>query len=209
VPKRRGYNLELSVGMGEYSRKMLTDFINTLADPTAFERFNKKYERRERSDDGSVYILLWHGDFEYFKFIQAEMRAIWEGRKKGSESMQLNLRLGLLESTEDHQFAPPPIRADWRQSSLHVWPNTLADVVWLTLLQHSQRLGICENKDAGDCPTPYFLKYRPSTRFCSEACALTAQRESKRRWWREHGHDWLNKRASMSKSRRKGKKHDL
>ncbi len=153
-----GYNLELSIGMGEHSRKMLTDFINTLADRTAFERFKKKYERRERCEDGSAYTLLWQGGFEYFEFVQSEMRAIWEGRKKGSESMQLNLRLGLLGSMEDEQTDPPPIRADWKQGSLCISPNTLSDVVWLALLQHSQRLGICENKRTGDCPHAVFPK---------------------------------------------------
>lgn len=207
MAKRAGYNLELSLRMGEQSRAMLTDFVNTVSDRAGFERFKKKHERRQRLEDGSVYTLLWRGDLHHFTFIQGEVRAIWEGRKKGTEGLQVDLQLGLLPlpSEEQEQTTPPPIRVDWRQSLLHVWPNSLGDVVWLTLLQHSQRLGICENKDTGGCPTPYFLKYRPTARFCSEACARTTQRESKRKWWREHGRDWLNKRASSNSAKRRKK----
>lgn len=43
------------------------------------------------------------------------------------------------------------------------------------------------------CPAPYFIAQRRSQRYCSDACALPAQREFKRIWWREHGNQWRRK----------------
>jgi hypothetical protein len=190
--------------MGEHASQMLTDFMNTRPEIAAFERFKKKWERHKRGKND--YEFRWTGSYQDFVAVQELVGQVWEGKKRGYESLQLNVSLGLGESTEEHQLAPPPIRAHWLSSSLYISPRDLRDLVWLTLLEHSQRLGICENKKSGECPAPYFLKYRPSARFCSEPCALTTQRESKRRWWKEHGQDWLNKRALRSKSQIKGKK---
>ena len=43
------------------------------------------------------------------------------------------------------------------------------------------------------CAAPYFIAQRRSQRYCSDACALPAQREFKRIWWREHGNQWRRK----------------
>lgn len=40
------------------------------------------------------------------------------------------------------------------------------------------------------CPAPYFIGARRSRRYCSDACSLPAQRESKRAWWNQHGHSY-------------------
>ena len=37
-----------------------------------------------------------------------------------------------------------------------------------------------------DCPVPYFIAVKRWQKFCSEKCAGPANRESKRKWWREH-----------------------
>jgi hypothetical protein len=37
-----------------------------------------------------------------------------------------------------------------------------------------------------DCPAPYFIAKKRWQKFCSEACAGPANRESKRKWWREN-----------------------
>ena len=43
------------------------------------------------------------------------------------------------------------------------------------------------------CPAPDFIGQRRSQRYCSDACAVPAQREFKRIWWREHGNNWRRK----------------
>lgn len=40
------------------------------------------------------------------------------------------------------------------------------------------------------CPAPYFIAARRSRRYCSDACSLPAQQESKRAWWGQHGHSY-------------------
>lgn len=52
-----------------------------------------------------------------------------------------------------------------------------------------------------DCPAPYFIAMRRSQRYCSEACALPAQREFKRAWWAEHGSEWRKQRGGAAKKR--------
>jgi hypothetical protein len=37
-----------------------------------------------------------------------------------------------------------------------------------------------------ECPTPYFFATKKGQKYCSTVCALPAQREAKRRWWREN-----------------------
>ncbi|MCI0721078.1 MAG: hypothetical protein L0338_19225 [Acidobacteria bacterium] len=79
------------------------------------------------------------------------------------------------------------------------------------LIYTLQRLGPlarhCENVN---CPRPYFFASRSSQRFCSNACAVPAQREAKLRWWGRHRDEQLKKRrrraqgsTQQNKQRRK------
>ncbi len=61
------------------------------------------------------------------------------------------------------------------------------DQALLYLLKHAAACRRCRNSD---CPSPYFFAHRSRQQFCSEKCALPAQREHKRNWWREHGAQW-------------------
>jgi hypothetical protein len=190
VTKTSSGNLDIVIRFGKRAERMLLDFVNTRPEPDGFARFKAKWE--------------WNGSVNDFRESQSIVRQTWEGKKPGIEGVQVGLSLGLLGSGGDDEVPPPPIQVDWKESSLCVAPRNLHDLVWLTLLQHSQRLGVCENHLKGEgCPTPYFLKYRPTARFCSEACASTAQRESKRRWWKEHGQEWLEKRRGKKSPRRR------
>jgi hypothetical protein len=45
------------------------------------------------------------------------------------------------------------------------------------------------------CPTPYFFATRHTQRYCSEKCAQGGQKQSKRKWWAQHGPEW-RKRAT-------------
>lgn len=68
-------------------------------------------------------------------------------------------------------------------------------------LKAADRARHCNNPD---CLTPYFFAKRRSQKYCSDACALPAQREFKRRWWAEHGEARRKARkASVTKSQRK------
>ena len=179
----------LMVRFGKRASIMLVEFANCRPDPAAFLRFKRRWER--------VSLLKWKGDHEGFLSCQRLVREVWEGKKKGIEWMQVMSGLGIELGdyiVEEHERIPaPPIAVDWEAGQVVLCPRNLEDLVWLTLLQHSHRLGICATKNDG-CATPYFLKYRPQQEFCSEACALPRQREFKRRWWAEHGKGWERKR---------------
>ena len=191
MARRPSGNLDVVMKLGKRAEQMLLDFANTMPEADGFARFKSKWER---------FGLLWSGGLPDFRDSQHIVRQTWEGKKAGIEGHQVGLSLGLLGSDGDC-VTPPPVLVDWKESSLGVAPRNLHDLVWLALLQHSQRLGVCENYIKGEsCPTPYFLKYRPTARFCSEACASTAQRESKRRWWKEHGQKWLENRREKKSS---------
>ncbi len=170
---------------------MLVEFANTR--PEAFDRFRRHWEK----PDG----LKWPGGANDFYWTQEIVRIVWEGNKRGLEGYQIDLSLGLKPAGEEEPSIPPPIHADWEASELFMAPRDLKDVVWLTLLQHSQRLAICDNRNGG-CAMPYMLKQTPKQRFCSDACALPTQREFKRRWWAEHGENWRQRRLKPSTNRR-------
>jgi hypothetical protein len=83
----------------------------------------------------------------------------------------------------------------------NVWAISDADTfaqVLLRAVEVADRMRRCGNPD---CPAPYFIGRRRSQRYCSDACSLPAQRESKRKWWRDHG-DSLRGMRSIRKVRK-------
>lgn len=71
-----------------------------------------------------------------------------------------------------------------------MWDISDADAfaqVLLRAIDIASRMRICSNKE---CPAPYFIAVRTPQRYCSEVCALPAQRASKRIWWSQHGHKY-------------------
>ena len=71
-------------------------------------------------------------------------------------------------------------------------PLTLFMQALLYFLRQADRARRCANPD---CPAPYFFAKHRAQKFCTEDCALPAQREWKRRWWGNHGREWVRKRA--------------
>jgi hypothetical protein len=57
-----------------------------------------------------------------------------------------------------------------------------------------------------ECFTPYFFASRRSQKYCSDACALPAQKEFKRQWWSEHGEEWRAKRSHVKSSAKTSQK---
>jgi hypothetical protein len=134
--------------------------------------------------------------------MQDDMRDIWGGKltgKHAAERVVWWLRLGDRQPWEWAKLHPedyldgPPILVDWDTGQIVPMPQTLDEHLWTALLQNSKKLAFCKNRD---CTHPFFLRYRPGQRFCSEKCALPAQRDFKRRWWNEYGKQW---RASRGK----------
>jgi hypothetical protein len=77
-------------------------------------------------------------------------------------------------------------------------------LVGLRAVQIADRMRYCPNPT---CPAPYFIARRRSQKYCSDDCALPAQRELKRAWWKEHGDEWRKARKGSTKKpkRKRGK----
>jgi hypothetical protein len=67
------------------------------------------------------------------------------------------------------------------------------------LLGPAVRSSLCRNDE---CPAPYFFARRRNQRYCSSDCSFHAQREHKRRWWREHGSNWRRKQSKRQRVKR-------
>lgn len=63
-------------------------------------------------------------------------------------------------------------------------PLTAFEQAMAYLHAHIHQALRCPNPD---CPAKHFLADRKNQKYCSEHCAGIAQRESKKRWWRQEG----------------------
>lgn len=72
------------------------------------------------------------------------------------------------------------------QSALRIWTPpepTAFEAVLFYLQRDVDRLRHCPNPD---CVSPYFIATKKGQKYCSDACAVPAQREAKRKWWAEN-----------------------
>lgn len=82
-------------------------------------------------------------------------------------------------------------------------PPSPFEEVLLHLTRSGDRARHCQNPD---CPAPYFFAKRRSQKYCSDGCALPAQREAKRRWWAERGTEWRQQRPAAARAVRGGRR---
>lgn len=190
-----------------------------LANAPDFERFLKSWQWRGG--------MAWIGGQSEFNRVQDLVREIWRGEESGAYVVAKELGLGISpvggdfgrDKTADEPGLVPTeetrkrshIYPDWGTGTLIVRLLDLNEHVWMTLLHESRRLAVCRNsplggEPAGECPTPYFLKYRPQQEFCSEKCAGSRQKESKRRWWKNNGKQWLDKRRKTKAQKSSAKR---
>jgi hypothetical protein len=169
------------------------------AQPDDFDRFEWKW--------GNAMASYWRGGLDDFNETRQKVQSIWNGNDPNYAYNAINAGLGLYEDHPEYRGTSRHLlRVNWENGYLWVSPRDLNEWVWLSLLQYSKKLGICANKPGG-CPAPYFIKKKPKQKFCSDVCALPAQREFKRNWFREHGAEWRRKRAkTLARTRGKATK---
>jgi hypothetical protein len=205
--RRKLPGLTLAVDFTTKGAELLTDFVNTHAEGLE-RRFVSKWHEKTG--------LGWYlgtgrevgGEPNPVK-VQKAVRELWEGKYKGLEDQAIAHGLSLVVPRQEEGFVDTSqllFHVNWKNGFIWASPRDLGDYVWLSLLQHSQKLALCANKD-NECPSPYFVRKKKGQKFCSEACAAPSQREFKRRWFQEHGEEWrkqrLNKRQKQSKSTKK------
>jgi len=71
------------------------------------------------------------------------------------------------------------IEVDFSSGRISVKPQTLLDWLVLSLIECRRNLSVCANKG---CRTPFFVKPRSRSRYCSEPCSTEASQNRKRRW---------------------------
>jgi hypothetical protein len=116
-------------------------------------------------------------------------------RKIWTEREPISKRWAVLHLAEKHYDLSSSKEGATRRT-----PTPMSQVLEY-LLRANVHTSICANPE---CPTPYFFPSRPGRKYCEEKCAGPAQREFKRRWWREHGKAWRKQRKSK-KASKKGK----
>lgn len=174
--------------------KQWAEMLVSFANAQTFEYFYRRYR--------IAALMEWAGGEQEFQRSQELVRAIWEGKEDGAGEVARHLGL-MPKSRQD--LGPPLITVDWKQRSLLVIDRDLNDLVWLTLLQHADQLAICANRDGG-CPTPYFLRKKPTYKYCSSACSAPAQRKFKREWWSKVGSKQRQRTMRVAKRLRPGSK---
>ena len=171
----------LVIRFNKKAARMLVEFVNTGPKTEEIGKFTTKWKQ--------LFGLKWPGGEVSFLASQNIVRKYWQGMKKGIEGFQIAASLGLRQpdyAEEGEALISPPFSVDAAAGGLFLDPRDLQQLVWLTLLQHSRRLGVCQNPDGSSWCHPYFIKYRARQKFCSDACAAPSKRDAKLKWWHEH-----------------------
>jgi hypothetical protein len=142
----------------------------------------------------------------------------WEQRNE-SPYWPLPKELGQLRETLRRMWREPDLRTrewmayglryyellgqDFRFVNPEVWGMPLPaptrfEQCLLHFGKHADLAHYCANPS---CVAPCFFARRRSQRYCSDACAVPAQQEYKRRWWDEHGNEWRSKRKKARRKR--------
>lgn len=100
----------------------------------------------------------------------------------------------------DRSLSVGPVHDDSEWFVGHLGPPSPCENALMQLLRFARLTKLCVNPG---CQTPYFLASRRSQQYCSELCALPAQRKSQRKWWAANGPDWRRSRAAEQKPGRK------
>ncbi|HKR33110.1 MAG TPA: hypothetical protein VJT08_21700 [Terriglobales bacterium] len=83
-----------------------------------------------------------------------------------------------------------------------MWAAADADAFAQVLLRAFEVADRMRHCPTANCPAPYFIARRRSQKYCSDACALPAQRAFKRTWWREHANSRRTKHTITSRAAR-------
>jgi hypothetical protein len=181
------------------ARQFLQELANLRDEADAANRFEHEFKHFLDKDDAQVHIpgMIESGedegpsggtvtfDFRYSRLyaLREELRTIWT--TPSLKVREWRIFLFGADPTVSVSLAAaigPPAPTPFQQALIH-------------LLKCAATLTWCPNKG---CPAPYFFGKRRSQKFCSNVCALPAQREQKRLWWKQHGNDWRERRASSA-----------
>jgi hypothetical protein len=196
--------------------RFLTELVNLRDDVVAIRRFHDRFSDFDLTNQrlGSLpqyrcvrIQQLSKSDkleTEIIPYLKALFRAAWtEQDRRTLEWAFASLRLALARNTELLWWP--------RQDGLFAWQENKSNRLRLAhapsyelpiakafeyLVKNFGHARYCANSD---CPAPYFFAIKHSQRYCSEKCAQGSQKESKRKWWAEHGSEWRKRNLAKTK----------
>jgi hypothetical protein len=202
--------------------RFLTELVNLRDDLVAIRRFLKRFSDFDLTNQRLASLPQYRRvriqrlskneelETELIPYLRTLFRAAWtEPDRRNLEWACANLRLALARNTELLWWP--------RQDGLFAWHGNKSKRLRLAhapldelpitkafeyLVKNSSNARSCANRD---CPAPYFFAVRHSQRYCSEKCAQSGQKASKRKWWTEHGAEW-RKRNTREKAKKTSKK---
>jgi hypothetical protein len=194
----------VEIRTSQEAAQILIDFANA----PSYEDFRNKWF--------IAGLRHWTRGEAEFRRVQQLIRKVWHGQEDAGEQVALNLGLSLQSGYGQREFHPakssklrPPVFVDTERRTLYVFDRDLNELIWLSLLKHSNKLSICANTSTEyKCKTPYLIKLKPKQRFCSEFCSAPSQKKYKEEWWEKKGEQWRKKRQRdvAKKSRSKSSK---
>jgi hypothetical protein len=128
-------------------------------------RYSARYELRRKVRD--IWLMPDRRGKEWYAFRMIESAGIAVANVPPYEA-RLERDLGTL----------------WSNARKPVPPLTAIELCLRHLIAKGDKARICQNKD---CDKPYYFATRRSQKYCSERCALPAQRKFKRDWWNRSG----------------------
>jgi len=198
------------------AKKFLSEFVNLREEPEAGKKFITRYagswpvpgritasliaENIDRAP-GAKPEKEQINDFLHRHWLlplRDSLRNVWEVPDTRTKFW------GALRILDEDLFSEIPghFFPAWKRpgNAVPLPPPTLFEQALQYLCRPDVNTGVCANSG---CPAPYFFPSRSNQKYCSQVCALPAQRGSKQRWWAQNGSRWRR----QSRKRRTRKKH--
>lgn len=206
-------------------RRLLDELVNTPDGPglrkfaTRFPDFLREVPRtmirewkvRIYEDDAAELSdeeFFWR---DWLPGLRDSVRAVWKSSDHRFKQWGVFRILEKYFGVGDRSLSTGPVYDDVDWISVALRPAIPFEMALTRLLKTPHLTRFCANPE---CEAPYFWAAHASQRYCSEPCSRTAQQQSKRIWWAEHGKEWRRKqvakrtrprRKSRSKKSRQGK----
>ena len=136
------------------------------------------------------FLLTWQ--------MREALREIWSGNSDKLTEVLLPSLDEIYADPDPEGLWPPQLKVDWRRGEFVYKPRNLFQGAVYELFRRSLLAKVCANQD---CLAPYFIAGKTAQRYCSDGCAQVFQREWKRRWWKEKGTKWRQKKSGGKKGK--------
>jgi len=151
----------------------------------------------KHEDDQIIDMLIEH----WLLFLRDGVRSIWMAPDLRTKQWGVYRFLEEMVVKEDESLSGTSLWPLWKGPGrvVKLPPPTPFELILRYLLRPNVHTYHCLNCE---CPAPYNFG-RIGQKYCSEKCALPAQREFKRNWWRTKGKVW--RKRAKKKPLKKGR----